>query len=408
MKVFIMGARGFIGARVANALEAAGHDVVRGSRPQFDFARDHDAATWQAKLRGFDAVVNAVGIFREHGAQTFEAIHVRGPIAMFRACAALGIPVIQFSALGADEGAQTQFHRSKRRADDALLDLDVPSVVLQPSLVHGAGGASAALFTTLASLPVIPLPGGGGQRVQPVHVDDAAAAVVAIVDERRFTRDRVALVGPRAMTLREFLGDLRAAMGFHAARFISVPAALVTFAAKMRMAGMLDADAWSMLRRGNTGDAAALTALLHRAPRASSRFIATTERDSTRREAQLGWLLPLLRLSLAIMWIAAGIVSAGLYPREDSLALLARTGLTGSAAHAALYGASLLDLALGVATLVMRRRRLLWLAQMALIVGYTAIITVALPEQWLHPYGPVVKNLPVLAAILLLYTLEGR
>jgi hypothetical protein len=116
----------------------------------------------------------------------------------------------------------------------------------------------------------------------------------------------------------------------------------------------------------------------------------------------------LLRLSIAIVWLTAGIVSAGLYPVEESLALLARAGLTGSAAYAALYGAALLDFALGIATLAMRRRRRLWLAQMALIGVYTGIITIALPEQWLHPYGPVVKNVPILVALAMLYTLEKR
>ena len=41
-----------------------------------------------------------------------------------------------------------------------------------------------------------------------------------------------------------------------------------------------------------------------------------------------------------------------------------------------------------------------------MIAVYTLIITVFLPEQWLHPYGPVVKNLPLLAAIVLLQQLE--
>jgi hypothetical protein len=119
-------------------------------------------------------------------------------------------------------------------------------------------------------------------------------------------------------------------------------------------------------------------------------------------------LLPVLRVSIAILWIAAGIVSAGLFPVDESLALLARAGITGKLGYVALYGAALLDLALGAATLALRRRRTLWLLQMLVILGYTAIITVALPEQWLHPYGPVVKNLPILAAILLLYSLEER
>jgi hypothetical protein len=40
------------------------------------------------------------------------------------------------------------------------------------------------------------------------------------------------------------------------------------------------------------------------------------------------------------------------------------------------------------------------------IVGYTAIITLWLPEYWLHPYGPVLKNLPLLAVLWLLYALD--
>jgi hypothetical protein len=36
------------------------------------------------------------------------------------------------------------------------------------------------------------------------------------------------------------------------------------------------------------------------------------------------------------------------------------------------------------------------------------LITVFLPEYWLHPYGPISKNAPVAAAIALLWALEAR
>jgi len=61
---------------------------------------------------------------------------------------------------------------------------------------------------------------------------------------------------------------------------------------------------------------------------------------------------------------------------------------------------------LGIATLTLRRRRLLYKAQALLILAYTAIITLHLPEFWLHPYGPVLKNLPMLVALWLLHDLE--
>lgn len=119
-------------------------------------------------------------------------------------------------------------------------------------------------------------------------------------------------------------------------------------------------------------------------------------------------ILRLLRFSIAFVWIWTGIVSLGLYPPQDSYALLARAGIAGSLAPVMLYGAAVLDLLVGIGTLVLRHRRWLWLFQLAVIGGYTLIITCKLPEFWLHPYGPLSKNVVMLAAIYLLYTLEAR
>ncbi|MEK8032846.1 DoxX-like family protein [Ideonella sp. DXS29W] len=74
-------------------------------------------------------------------------------------------------------------------------------------------------------------------------------------------------------------------------------------------------------------------------------------------------------------------------------------------APAMLYGAAAVDLLLGAATLA-RPGKALWWAQIGLIVLYTVIISWKLPEFWLHPYGPVLKNLPILAALSLLIALE--
>jgi hypothetical protein len=115
----------------------------------------------------------------------------------------------------------------------------------------------------------------------------------------------------------------------------------------------------------------------------------------------------MLRLSLAVLWLITAITSAFIYPREGSLALLAPVGLAGTPALIALYGASALDGLLGVATWWRPGRRL-WLAQIALIAGYSAVIAIALPEFLWHPFGPLTKNLPILALLILLLSEEPR
>ena len=106
-------------------------------------------------------MVNAVGIAAERPGASFDAVHVAAPRALFEACAAQGVQVVQISALGADAQARSRFHLSKRSADDCLLAVHRTAVVVQPSLVFGPGGASATLFAAMASLPIVPLVGDG-------------------------------------------------------------------------------------------------------------------------------------------------------------------------------------------------------------------------------------------------------
>jgi NAD(P)-dependent dehydrogenase (short-subunit alcohol dehydrogenase family) len=290
--VLLTGATGFIGRHLAQAVLAAGHELVCATRDPIkvrdmcrrhvgaDFTRDFDAADWLPRLAGVDVVINAVGIIRERGAQTFDAIHRRAPCALFAASAQAGVKlVIQISALGADASAESRYHLSKKAADDFLAGQPVDSVIVQPS---------------------------------------------------------------------------------------------------------------------------------HRQPRAAGEFIPASDAAGVRLRAQLNWLLPVLRVSIALVWIMTGVVSLGLYPVADSYDLLARVGITGALAPVMLYGAALMDIALGVATLFMTRRRLLWLAQLAVILFYSAVISWKLPEFWLHPYGPLLKNLPMVALIWLLYEMEER
>jgi uncharacterized protein YbjT (DUF2867 family) len=401
VKILVVGASGFIGRHVVAALSAAGHHVVRGVHGEIDFERDTDPRVWLPRLQGIDAVVNAVGIIREGPGQSFAAVHEAGPRALYEACERLAMrKVVQISALGADAGAQSAFHRSKKNADAELASRPLAWVIVLPSLVFGSGGASARLFALLASLPWVALPGNGLQRVQPIHIDDLAELVARLFATRLFDRTRIEAVGPRALTLREWLATLRRQLGLPGTFFLRVPLALVRLA--------IGEETLGMLLRGNTASAATITRVLGRPPRPVEAFVSPAESEFLRTRARLDWLLPALRASVAIVWLVSGVVSLGLYPVADSMAMLARVGLTGILATLVLYGAALLDIAFGAAIYLVKHRRWLWRAQIAVVLGYSIIIALRLPELWLHPFGPLVKNLPFLAAIVLLHELEER
>lgn len=425
VKILVCGASGFIGGPLAAVLAARGHEVLHGLRraPEpddphagsvvlMDYTRDHDPEIWRSRLEGVDVVINAVGILRESAALSFGALHVRAPLALFEACGQAGVKrVIQISALGADEGAQSRYHRSKKQADDYLATLPLDWAIVQPSLVYGDEGMSAKLFTTLAALPLIPVPGRGEQLVQPVHLDDLVEAIVRLVEWNGPLRGHLPTVGAAPLRFGDWLRSLRTQMHLPRTLLLPTPGPVMRAAAAVgeRLGGLLDRESLGMLERGNTASSEAMSTLLDRPPRPATAFIPPNRAGASANAARLNWALPLLRACVAFLWIFTAIVSLGLYPVEASYALLAQVGITGALAPVALYGAALLDLAFGVGIYALRRhRQWLWRAQIALILAYSLLITWRLPEFWLHPFGPLSKNIPLLAVILLLHEFEER
>lgn len=117
--------------------------------------------------------------------------------------------------------------------------------------------------------------------------------------------------------------------------------------------------------------------------------------------------LKLTRSVLAVVWVVTGVLSLGIFPQRESLGMLDAVGLHGEAALAALYGSASLDILLGVLTLS-KPSRMLWKVQAAIVIGYSVIIAFCLPLYWLHPFGPVLKNLPILLLLWLLHEHDGE
>jgi uncharacterized protein YbjT (DUF2867 family) len=264
MNVLLTGASGFIGSHLARALRAAEYVVIETRRDvddgtasvRADFTRDLSVRDWLPKLAGIDAVINAVGIVRQHGAQTFESIHKRAPQALFTACVAAGVRrIVQISALGA-ERSMTRYFLSKRAADDYLATLPLEWTIVRPALVFGPGGANARVFSKLARLPVVP----------PLHIDDLTEAIVQLLGDESTHRSRIELVGPQSFSLRELLAGLRAAQHLSPPRVLSLPMPLLR-AAALSAIWPLDTETLEMLEAGSRGDPATIRQLLGRPPR---------------------------------------------------------------------------------------------------------------------------------------------
>lgn len=429
MRVLVIGAYGFIGAHVVAALVMADHEVVCAVRharldSRFpgltaiacDMVRDVGDACWLARLDGIDAVVNCAGILREHGDETFRAIHEQAPAALFRACLQKNVrKVVQISAIGeADDG---EFIASKHRGDASLMAMPLDWLVFRPSLVYSARGSygGTSLLRGLAALPgMLPLPGNGEQPLQPIAAEDVGLAVAAALTRNACRREVIELVGPEILSLRDYLKMWRQWLGFAAAPTWAVPAVVIRSAAAIgeRLGnGPFGRTMTRMLERGNLGKGDALVRLkecLGMVPRSLTRALdEAPSQMQDRWHARLYFWLPVLRVSMALVWVGSGltgwltsraqILSAASDSSFSADTLLALARTTGSA-----------DVLLGVLCLARWHPRTVLTLMLLMLAGYTLVFGMLWPGHWLDPLGGLLKNLPLVAALAILLVTEER
>ncbi len=229
--VTVFGGGGFLGRHVVRALAKDGWLVrVAVRRPDLVFHLQPSGNVGQitavqanlryldslaAALRNADAAVNLVGILREQGRQTFDAIHREGAANVAAAVRDAGIGhFVHMSALGADSNSPSAYGRSKAAGELAVQAALPGAIILRPSVVFGPEDHFFNRFAALARLsPLMPLIGGGVTKLQPVYAGDIAKAVAAGVKGGAAAGTTYELGGPEVRSLREIIEFILAETG---------------------------------------------------------------------------------------------------------------------------------------------------------------------------------------------------
>jgi NADH dehydrogenase len=243
MRVLVLGGTGFIGRHAAAALAARGHEVCIGTRRPARAERrlaprlrgcelreahfEHLGARgdWHVLLAGCDVVVNAVGILRERGAETYDRVHHRAPGALASACALGRRRLIHISALGLSNSARSGFLRSKLAGERAVAASGAPYSIVRPSLLEGEGGFGARWLRWFARSPVHFVPADARGRIAVLDVADLGEAIAILCETPASAQWReVEVGGSEAPTMSGYLAALRARRTARAALRIAVPA----------------------------------------------------------------------------------------------------------------------------------------------------------------------------------------
>jgi len=111
------------------------------------------------------------------------------------------------------------------------------------------------------------------------------------------------------------------------------------------------------------------------------------------------------RFALAFLWIFTALSSTYLSP-EIGFEVLATAGIEGNIAKLCLYAGSALDLLIGLWLISAWQLKKCYLLQIIAILVYSILLSIIDPSFWLHPFGPLTKNLPILALLYALYATD--
>jgi uncharacterized protein YbjT (DUF2867 family) len=199
MRVTVLAATGRLGQALVRHLLAGGHDVVAVGRDPAKLTLLPDAVTRRVADLSHGPALAAALADATHVVSCANAVHVPAILAALPTPAPERLVVMgstrRFSAIP----DATAHHV---RAAEAMLErLPVPSVILLASLIYGAGGSVVdGLAARLRRSRFLPLPGGGRSLVQPIHIEDVAAALAAALVRDEAPGQPIVIAGPVAIS----------------------------------------------------------------------------------------------------------------------------------------------------------------------------------------------------------------
>lgn len=251
--VLVTGASGFVGSHILPELLGAGHRVVtlvrspragelvlRRLPPALRTnVRLHTAdvdrpASLPDALVGVDAVVHLVAIPRDwNGGKDLLRVNLDGTRHVIEAMAAAKVRrLVHLGALGVEDRAGLHYGTSKARAEKLVAASGLDFTILRPSVLFGERDGFFNIVADLVRMSplIVPVPGNGKARFQPIHAADVALCVRLSLERPETIGRTYEIGGPRYWTYREITEEVLRGMGRRRA-IVPMPVPLIRLAA---------------------------------------------------------------------------------------------------------------------------------------------------------------------------------
>ncbi len=233
---------GFVGGHIIKRAVAEGHNIRLISRyPKTTIENvkiiSEDITKGGRGLsdafEGVEVVINAAGIIKEKGANTFEGVHHRGTSNIVEACIKSGVKkIIHISALGVGKSDITPYFTTKRKGEQEIESSGLDYVIFRPSIIFGPGdGFVNMLAGIIKRFPIMPIFGDGLYRLQPISIFDLVDAILLSINSGPWDNRIYETCGSRKMTYLDIVHSIASVLNKRVV-IIKIPFKLALFSLK--------------------------------------------------------------------------------------------------------------------------------------------------------------------------------
>jgi uncharacterized protein YbjT (DUF2867 family) len=225
--IFIAGATGFVGGHLLDGLVASGYSMkclVRSGKAEKSLADRGievirgditEPDTLKGILTAEDFVVHLVGIIQEKKGATFRSVHVEGTSNLLNEAKRAGVRHFFYqSALGSDKDSWSGYLKTKAEAEELVRGSGLEYTIFRPSLIIGPwDGFTKRLVDVIKMSPVVPVPGDGRAKFQPIYIKDWVTCIKKVLEEPSSYTSTFDIGGPEHITYLEMIETLSKALG---------------------------------------------------------------------------------------------------------------------------------------------------------------------------------------------------
>lgn len=196
--ILVTGGTGFIGQHLVRQLVTQGYEVRLLLRPspkspnlptglpvQVAVSSFNDPRGLRAALKGINTVIHLAGTESLGIKSDLDGVDISGTRAITAAAKEVGVDRFVFlSHIGADKASAFPVLKAKAIAENLIIHSGVPYTIFRTAVVYGPNDHFTNSFSRMIDMSpyVLLIPGDGSNMLQPIHIQDLAACIIASLE----------------------------------------------------------------------------------------------------------------------------------------------------------------------------------------------------------------------------------